>query len=384
MAILHLKVGTIIRGTAPGGSTGFAQYIARDNVTHTTQHARYLTREQAPDPSDLVAAGAANLPAWAPDAATFWRQADTFERQGGIVARTWEIALPHELSPAQRRDLADDIRAVHFPHHVHSWAIHNPRTRDGLQEQPHLHVMVSERRLDGYDRPPKQFFSRAATAGRDPQHGGAPKDLRWNQRERLREIRASVALLINASLERHGHQVAVSPGTLEARGFQRRPEREQTAAERFLYAKKGIIPPQWQALVARREDLRANHYPWEREVAVLEWHQTRAERQLHDLSREAMRAYCTAQFWHRDSSPAWERHQAQALAPQATPPRGRLAELPGGTLAPSQTSGIPPAHRLAQGVSLSDVLVEEATPAGHTHGPQLHRVHRDHDREASR
>lgn len=394
MAAFHIKVGKILQGKSAGGSTGFAQYIARENVTHTTQHVRYLSREDAPDTGDLVAAGAANLPSWAQTDLDFWRQADTFERQGGIVARTWEIMLPRELSPEHRRELADDIRAVHFGRHVHSWAIHNPRTRDGRHEQPHLHVMVNERVLDGHDRGPKMFFSRAATAGQDPQLGGARKDLSWNHRERVREVRESVALLINASLERHGHQVAVSPKTLHARGFERAPEREQTPGEKYLYAKQGISTQQWQQTLERRHDLQHNHHPWEREIARVEWQQTRAQSNLDDLSRDEVRAYATARFAghaartvgeHARPETAHDHHRAPEqtvyandLTPgSTTPDTGERADE-----RRPEAAAFVKDKTLAGGISLGDVVVREAAPAGHTSGPDLRRLH--HDMEYSR
>src|ERR1700704_481350 len=124
MAVFHVSVDRILKGQNAGGAAGFATYIAREQQDHAAQHARYLSRDGHPEKDDLVAAGHANLPVWAQgDATHFFAMADRYEGHGRIVARTYEIALPRELSPSGRQDLVDDIRATFFNQHPHAWAI---------------------------------------------------------------------------------------------------------------------------------------------------------------------------------------------------------------------------------------------------------------------
>ena len=104
-----------------------------------------------------------NRPAWTCDsAALFWEAADVLERKNGDVARTYELALPRELSPHGREDLAADIREVLMgSQFAHSWAIHEPQARDGSGIMPHMHLMFSPRRIDDtQDRAPSLFLYR--------------------------------------------------------------------------------------------------------------------------------------------------------------------------------------------------------------------------------
>src|SRR5262245_55155626 len=152
---------------------------------------------------DLVAKGHGALPTWAQDATHFFQVADQQERKRGCVARTYEIALPRELSPDARLDLAADIRATFFAQYPHAWAIHNPIDPEG-GEHPHMHLMLSERRVtDGVVRGPERYF-------RQPTGGGVRKDTAFHGPARLRGLRAGVAVLTNAALERAGLPIAVS------------------------------------------------------------------------------------------------------------------------------------------------------------------------------
>ena len=98
------------------------------------------------------------------DAALFWTAADRHERANGTTYREIEIALPRELNPAQRQELVlDFIQQEIGERHAHQWAIHNPGAALAGGEQPHAHLMYSERTIDGIERDPEQYFS-ATTA----------------------------------------------------------------------------------------------------------------------------------------------------------------------------------------------------------------------------
>jgi MobA/MobL family len=312
MAMLHLSVDRIVKGKGEGGATGFAQYIAREQADRATQHARYLTRESHPARDDLVAAGFAFLPGWANDATHFFTMADRYERQGGIIARTYEIALPRELSQPEQQDLVDDMRSSFFTRHPHAWAIHCPQARDG-GEQPHVHIMVNERVLDGVERHPKHFFARAAPRDQDPAGGGARKELSWNRTERLQELRAGIAILVNAALERAGVESAVSPETLKARGHDRAPEHDQGNKARYLHARHGIETQGWRETLAQRTILHHEYHPWENDLNLAAWHEQKQREGVRDVSREAMIDHVRDRFWRHDHSPAREEERAQSF-----------------------------------------------------------------------
>lgn len=389
MAMFHVSVSRIVKGTTAGGATGFAQYIARDQADRATQHTRYLTRESYPAKDDLVAAGHAQLPAWAQDATHFFTMADRYERQGGIVARTYEIALPRELTPAERQELAEDIRATFFAQHPHAWALHNPVARDG-GEQPHVHLMVSERVMDHVERAPQHFFRRAVPAGQDPALGGARKDPHWKQRETLSALRAGIATLTNAALERAGHPVAVSPTTLTARGFARAPEQDHGRTARYLHAQHGIDTTGWQATLTRREVLHRDYHPWEHETNRTAWYQQKQREGIVDVSRDAIVDHVRVGFWAYDHSPARVQERTDAFLNQV----GRVllhaqqehaqarpsAQEPLPEREPSTRERTPPPRTPSRPLAppLHLVLDGDDTPVG---GVQVRRRDRDQDHE---
>src|SRR5215471_2719459 len=136
MALYHVHVDVLRKGGSRGGSSGLAQYVQREAPEKATQYARYVGREAA-GKDDLVERGDGGLPSWAQDGTHFFTMADRYERQNGTVARTVEMALPRELSPEARLDLAADIRASFFEDYPHVYGIHNPIDRQG-QEHPHM------------------------------------------------------------------------------------------------------------------------------------------------------------------------------------------------------------------------------------------------------
>ena len=81
-----------------GKASPHAAYISR-----VGQYANRLERGEV-----LEAAEAGNMPAWAEhDPQQFWLAADANERTNGTTYREMEIALPRELTPAQRVDLGE-------------------------------------------------------------------------------------------------------------------------------------------------------------------------------------------------------------------------------------------------------------------------------------
>jgi MobA/MobL family len=290
MAFYHVRVTVFSKGLRRDGSAGFARYIARARAEHATQSARYIGRESHPGKDDLVLKDQGRLPSWAHSASHFFAMADRYERSNATVARCYEIALPRELSPQDRLDLAQDIRCVYFAEFPHAFAVHNP-VKGGV-DYPHLHLMLSERRpTDTIERGPKQYFSRPAVSDQDPATHGVRKDRSFHGRERLQELRAGVALLTNAALERAGVQAAVSHASLKTRRYDREAAVYRRTAEKAQ-------------VEARREDLHRYHHPWETAEHLVVWQHQKAQDHITDISREAMVDRVRDRFWRNDQSPA--------------------------------------------------------------------------------
>ena len=126
-------------------------------------HADYIERkEKYRDRQDLEYSAHGNMPEWARDNPShFWQAADQFERANGSTYRELEIALPRELTPEQRLELVQDfVRQEAGERHAWSFAIHNPKASIDGGEQPHAHIMMSQRVNDGIERTPEQYFRR--------------------------------------------------------------------------------------------------------------------------------------------------------------------------------------------------------------------------------
>ena len=299
MALFHVDASVISKGKTPGGAVGFACYLTGD----AERMQRYLERE-GHGREDLVASGAGALPAWAKDGAHFFAMADRYERQGGVVARHYQITLPRELSAQGRLDLAADLRAAFFARYPHVFAVHCPQARDGSGDQPHLHVMFSTRREDvASTRTPKQWFSRAADDGRDPLGGGVRKDRTWDRKHQLQGVRAECAVLINAALEREGIAEAVAQERLRVRGLERNG---------FWYL-PGASEERIAAVAAKRATELADHRRWETLDTLSTWQRYKETHQLSDISREAIVDHVRDRFWLHDHSPAREEERQQSF-----------------------------------------------------------------------
>ena len=117
------------------------------------------------------------MPKWAEhDPNYFWKMADEHERKNGSTYREHVVALPRELDENQRHELVKDwIKNEIGEKHAYQYAIHNPPAMDG-GEQPHAHIMFSERLIDGIERDPDQYFKRHNS--KNPEKGGAKKPIR--------------------------------------------------------------------------------------------------------------------------------------------------------------------------------------------------------------
>jgi hypothetical protein len=295
MALYHVHVHVIGTGKSRTGAAGFSAYLQREDRDQTAQMARYVRREGW-STDDLVAKGEGALPTWAPSATLFFMAADLYERKGGTVARCFEIALPRELSPDQRLDLAADLRAAFFDQYPHVWAVHNPIDPDG-GEHLHLHLMLSERReVDGLARPPDLYFRQAAGPRQDPATHGVRKNRRWQGPVRLVCLRAGIATLINASLERAGLEVAVTHESLKTQMSPRAPAVYTHKADKTR-------------VEALRAELQREDYPHENRINVAMWHFQKGQEGITDVSREAVVERVRDRFWGTDKRPGHAHEQ---------------------------------------------------------------------------
>ncbi len=214
-------------------------------------HAAYIAREGKYSGStryeDLEATGYGNMPTWAEhNPADFWQAADENERANGSTYRELEVALPRELTPTQRLELVHDFIAKELGEkHAYQFAIHTPKAALEKGEQPHAHIMYSERIRDDIERDPEQYFKRYNA--KNPDKGGAKKYRRGNGmaevKIELSEQRERWANLQNYHLEKHGHNERVDHRSLKDQGItDREPEKHLSGAGvRNTTAKNNLI-----------------------------------------------------------------------------------------------------------------------------------------------
>ena len=195
-------------------------------------HAEYIEREgeyKLKNNEKLEAVEHGNMPEWAQDNPNlFWQCADEFERKNGSTYREIEIALPRELTPQQRKELVQTFVEQELGEkHAYTWAIHNPKASIEGGEQPHAHIMYSERLQDGIERSPDQFFKRYNS--KNPERGGCQKSnfakTAEQRKTELVELRERFADLQNAYLEEYGHKDRVDHRSLIDQGIERSPEK---------------------------------------------------------------------------------------------------------------------------------------------------------------
>ena len=254
-----MAIGRLSMKVGKAGKAGpHAAYIAREG-----QYANRLERGER-----LEVTEAGNMPAWAQsNPLAFWQAADAYERKNGTTYREMEIALPRELDADQRAALVREfVRQEIGDRHAYQWAIHTPTAADG-QEQPHVHLMFSERQRDGIERDPEQYFKRYNAKA--PEKGGARKGYgpsagqtltKAERAAELKELRGRWEAMCNAHLERAGVEQRIDMRSHAERGTGLEPERKQ-------------LPSQW------RGQGRAN---------VIEFRQARAE--LAEARQELARA----------------------------------------------------------------------------------------------
>ncbi len=212
---LRMKVG----GSGKAGP--HAAYIFREG-----RYARDETLER------LDATEAGNMPVWAQsDPVAFWRAADDYERVNGTTYREMEIAIPRELSVEDRTELVRAfVRQEIGNAHAYQWAIHTPVMSSDGGEQPHVHLMFSERQVDGIERGPDEYFKRANSKA--PERGGAKKGYgpragerlsREERAEHLKELRGRWEEMANNHLARAGREERIDMRSYADRGLEVAP-----------------------------------------------------------------------------------------------------------------------------------------------------------------
>lgn len=153
-----------------------------------------------------------NTPEWMKDRDALWNAVERAEkRKDAQLSREVQLALPHELSAAQRLALVRDFVSREFVARgmIADLVLHEPH-RQGDERNHHAHVMLTLREItaDGFGN----------------------KNRSWNAREAIEQWRETWAEAVNRELERAGHEQRVDHRTLELQRAEAAAKAEQARA----------------------------------------------------------------------------------------------------------------------------------------------------------
>jgi ATP-dependent exoDNAse (exonuclease V) alpha subunit len=219
VAIYHLSVKPVKR--AAGRSvTAAAAYRAADRIRdQQTGQVFDYTRKSGVLHTEIVLSSevARQDINWPRDRAALWNAAEGAERRKDArVAREYELALPHELTHAQRvalvRMFAQDI-ANRYQSAV-DFAVHAPH-REGDQRNHHAHVLTTTREITPVGLGAKTAIELSDTDRRKRGLEPAAKE--------IEAIRAHWANLTNEALRVAQQTARVDHRSLETQGVDREP-----------------------------------------------------------------------------------------------------------------------------------------------------------------
>ena len=285
-----------------------------------SSHSDYIEREgkyKTGDKDDLEHSETLNLPAWAANSAEFWKQSDALERANASGYREYEIGLPREMTPDQRLAFVREFIATEIGEkHVCTFAIHCPSAALEGGEQPHAHIMFSERTHDGIERAtPEHYFKRANT--KEPERGGCKKSngvpkTPVERKADLVALRERFAKLQNKHLERLGHADRVTHLSLKAQGIERTPE--QHLGPKRIQAK---APEVVQLMAARADRTLSNLL--RRTIAAVERRLSRLFRVQEGRAEQQKAAVSALQAKATQSPPSRPAASLEPVAPPAAP-----------------------------------------------------------------
>lgn len=349
MAIYHLSVKTISR-SAGRSATAAAAYRAGVKITdERTGEIHDYTRKGGVESAELVLP--AGAPEWAADRAALWNAAEQAEtRKNSTVAREFEIALPEELSPAERARLARDFARELVERHgcAADVCIHAPG-KDGDDRNHHAHILLTTRRLG-----PEGLTEK--TRELDDQKTGPQIVTQWRER---------FAQLQNERLREAGHSVQVDHRSHAERGLDAEPTRHLGPAATGYERRTG--EPSRKRLDFEAEI--ADRLTRAREAGELERQGRQIDRGILDLSGdlEAAKRERDRQLAERAAAPKTaeqSRQEAEQLARQAIGQGVRLYAVGEGATARGQIVG-ETAHHYVQRVSPTVAAIHEKARFAH-------------------
>ena len=313
MAVYHMAVSV---GSHGGGASAGSKddYLERER--------KYKEKEGQEPEVEHIEHG--HMPEWAADDPhRYWTAADEHERANGTLYREVQFALPRELNPDQRRELAVGFaeRLTGKENLPYTLAVHR-----GGGDNPHAHLMINERRNDGIPRSAETWFKRANS--KNPGKGGARKTRSLQGKRWLRQTRKSWETAANRALAEAGRgeridcrsladrrEDALARGDLEeAAEFSREPEVHLGPAALKTPDEKDSLPGITAKAAAVQEHNSALRFErtrvdedLEKEKKLLELLEARIRQLAQEIQRAAERLAEVVQERFQEHDRGWSR-----------------------------------------------------------------------------
>ena len=291
VAIFHLSVKPISRSTGRS-ATAAAAYRAAERIEDLrTGEIHDYSRKAGVESADLVLPDGA--PAWATNRSKLWNAAELAEkRKDACVAREYEVALPSELTPSERRKLALDFAKdmANREGCAVDVAIHAPG-KDGDNRNHHAHMLRTTRKVE----------ADGLGAKLDTEKAGR------NRKDDLEKVRERWAELSNQALQRAGHSVRIDHRNLQAQGIEREPTIHLGPAASGFERRTGL--PSDKRLRQEREV--ADRLARAKEAGELERQSRQIDRSILDLSGDLKAALAERD---RQSAPDLRQEVADGMA----------------------------------------------------------------------
>lgn len=252
MASYHCSIKMLSR-SASRSSVQFSAYISADKMQdeRLDKTFSYTTKEEVSHTEMILSD---RVPEEWKNPEKFWNEVEAQEKQcNSQVARTWEIALPHELTIEQNKELAkefaqsliaDGMPAVQYAIHEKKGNLHvhiMAPTRDfkNGKWQPKRktgYVLDKEgKKIPLLDEQGNQKFRERKGKGRELlwQRGEINAN-NWNDRSFVKRWRERVATLQNEALEKYGHEVRVDHRSYQDQRIDKIPQIHEGYAARRM------------------------------------------------------------------------------------------------------------------------------------------------------
>lgn len=289
VAIFHLSVKPISRSAGRSATAAAAYRSGEKIIDERTGEIHDYTRKGGVESADIVLPDGATDTEWATDRAKLWNAAELAEkRKDACVAREFEVALPAELSPAERRNLALDFAKdmANREGCAVDVAVHAPG-KEGDNRNHHAHILRSTRKVEADGLGAKLDTEQAGRKRKDD----------------LEQVRGRWAELSNKALERAGHSVRIDHRSLKEQGIDREPTAHLGPAASGYERRTG--EPSDKRIQQERKA--SERLAKAKEAGELERQSRQIDRSILDLSGDLKAAIA-----ERDRQPAPEVKQAAA------------------------------------------------------------------------